>query len=134
MRTVLVYLRQVTEQEVIAYLDRVCAKGACSWLYPDSERAVMYVDFYRDLNSEGEVEDYFALLDCLGEEPNVCAGVDISGRFPGDAEVRAFVCQLLNAFSGIAQDEYTNHCWTCEQIQQNILVQGHGFFDYKGLA
>jgi hypothetical protein len=34
---------------------------------------------------------------------------DISGRIPGDAEVRALVLALL-AEDGVALDDYSDHC------------------------
>ena len=62
----------------------------------------------------------------------VSVAADVSGRHGGDEEVHLFVCALFGAFSGVAQDDYSEHFWSLEEIQQNTTVQGLRFFDYTG--
>jgi hypothetical protein len=93
---------------------------------------VLYIDFYRDMDAEFEADDIRGLVDCLQARPSISVVADVSGRHCGDEEVRQFTGALLGAFDGIAQDGYTNHCWTREQVMSGHKVQGHAFFDYNG--
>jgi hypothetical protein len=54
----------------------------------------------------------------------------VSGRVPGDAEVRTFVLALL-AKGGVAVDDYSSHCWTASEIAEGCKFNGLGFFDYR---
>lgn len=92
----------------------------------------LFIDIFRHLDRPWLAEARKALAQSLGREPTVSIVADVSGRHPADEQVRAFVCGLLSAFEGVAQDEYTNHCWSSEQIMTGYRVQGHPFFDYKG--
>jgi hypothetical protein len=38
---------------------------------------------------------------------------------------------MLGAFSGVAQDDYSDCWWNLEQVQNDETLQGHRFFDYK---
>ncbi len=68
----------------------------------------------------------------LGRRPELSVVADVSGRVPGDVEVRAFVECLLTRFQGVADDEFAEHCWTLSEIRSGAKVQGHHFFDYEG--
>ncbi len=133
MRSILVHFRSASEEEVIAFLKRTYPfQPGPPWILDKAGDAAVYIDIYEDLNTEFEVEAYFALLECLGGEPSVSVQADVSGRHKGDEEARLVACTLLDAFDGIVQDEYTDHCWTAEQIRNNHMAQGHSFFDYEG--
>jgi hypothetical protein len=62
----------------------------------------------------------------------VTVSAHVSGRHPGDDEVHQFVRSLLTRFRGAAQDEYTGHMWSLEEIVSGHRVEGHRFFDYRG--
>jgi hypothetical protein len=66
----------------------------------------------------------------LGHVPEWTVSCDISGRIPGDTEIRAFVLELL-AEGGVAQDDYGDHCWTAAEIAEDRVVDGLRFFDYR---
>ena len=134
MRSILVHLRSASEEEVVAFLRRTYPfQPGPPWILDKAGDAAVYIDIYEDLNREFEVEAYFALLECMGgNAPTVSVIADISGRYNGDEEARSVACTLLDAFDGVVQDEYTDHCWTAEQIRNNDMVQDHPFFDYHG--
>ena len=133
MRSVLIYLTHATEPEVADWLQqRYPLQQGPPWIAERVGDAVLYIDIYRDLDTEFEVETYFSLLECLGAEPTLSIIADVSGRHPGDTEVYELVCSALSAFEGVAQDEYTDHCWSLEEIEQAQQREGHPFFDYRG--
>ncbi len=134
MRSVVVHLKDVSEPTVVAFLTenyRVLPEPTC-WTAEKKGDPVLYIDFYRDLNTEAEEEDWFALLEYFRGEPAVSVIADVSGRHDGTEEVRSFVCGLLRAFSGVAEDEYTHHLWSREEVERGAIVEGHPFFDYLG--
>jgi hypothetical protein len=133
MRTVLVHLRDATELEVKDYLVRAYPlQPDPPWVCATSGDPVLYVDFYRDIEWEFSAALRDALRRELGCDPATSVAVDVSGRHSGDEEVRCFVNSILARFAGVAQDEYTDHIWTKEQIRMGHRVQGHTFFDYRG--
>jgi hypothetical protein len=66
----------------------------------------------------------------LGHRPEWAVACDVSGRIPGDDEIRALVVELL-ADGGVAVDDYSDHCWTAEEIADGRRVDGLAFFDYR---
>jgi hypothetical protein len=136
MRSVFVYLRDTTEAEVAAFLTATYpTQPPHTWVRLASEDdAFLYIDFYYDGQSEHEPEDWQALVAAFGGEPAVALMADVSGRHPGDAEVREFVRAVLGRFSGAAKDDYTDHLWSLEEVEGGRLVEGHPFFDYAGWA
>lgn len=39
---------------------------------------------------------------------------------------------VLDRFHGILQDDYSDHFWTLQEIEQGLQVKGHRFFDPQG--
>lgn len=91
---------------------------------------------------ETEPERIAALKKELGCEP-VSVSADVSGRHPGDQQVRDLVSKLLSEFGGVAEDEYTEGFWTLNEIQSEQRKpslsgdgasegdpRGHKFFDH----
>ncbi len=68
----------------------------------------------------------------LCKKPDVSLVADVSGRHSGEAEVLYFVRACLSKFTAVAQDEYTNHAWTLQEIQTGYRHLGHAYFDYLG--
>ena len=133
MRSVIVHLRDTTEQEVAGFLQRTYPfQQGPPWIAHVAGDACLYIDFYRDGPSEHEPKEWAGILASFGGEPSVSVGADVSGRHPGDEQVRDFVGALLGRFGGAAQDDYTNHLWSLEEIVTGHHVQGHAFFDYLG--
>ncbi|MBE9556543.1 MAG: hypothetical protein IMF08_06770 [Proteobacteria bacterium] len=59
--------------------------------------------------------------------------IDVSGRIPGDTEVREFILGFLDAVPGtVAEDDYTSHPWTGTEVREGKSIEGHPFFDYQG--
>jgi hypothetical protein len=134
MRSVFFHLIGVTRQEVAARLSALATpNGSESWYLPRGASApVLYLCFYDDLLAEAEPGDLESLNASLGVMPAVTVMVDVSGRVPGDVEVREFAAWMLTQFRGVAWDDYTRHCWTLSEIQSGTKADGHTFFDYDG--
>ena len=140
MRTVFVHLRNATMDQVEEFLDRTypSPKGS-GWIYSIDGDPCLYIDFYRDLNSEAEPEEIVNLVTALGGHPTVSVGADVSGRHPGDLEVGEFVRRFLTEFEGVAQDDFTEGFWTLDDIQlerkkPSTLLGSQvqrAFFDYR---
>lgn len=54
----------------------------------------------------------------------------ITGRVPGDDEVRAFVAHFRSRFRGVAEDDHTDHHGSLAEVQAG--VDGRRFFDTMG--
>ncbi len=92
---------------------------------------MLYIEF-GPVSSYPSPVEHDEFVQRLGWEPSVSVQVGVSGRHEGGDQVRAFARGLLGEFEGVAQDEYTDHCWSREQILAGERVQGHPFFDYQG--
>ena len=133
MRSVTVHLIGVTRDVVGAHLSKIADASGHEWNFPrGSESENVYIRFYDELEVEVEPEDRERLKACLGRLPDVSVIADISGRIPGDTEVRHFVEFMLGKFHGVAWDDYTMHGWTLAEIAAGHQVSGHPFFDYAG--
>lgn len=103
------------------------------WLYPNVDNPSLYIEIVQDLSTFAyEKNDLDGIEKVLGRKPDISILADVSGRVPGNTEVRAFVECLLTRFRGIAHDDYTSHPWTLEEIRSNSQFHGHRFFDYDG--
>ena len=132
MRSVFVFLRETTESEVAAHLDRTYPSQREPWVMLVDGDAYHYIDFYRAGPREHEPEDWANIVQQFGGEPAVSVGADVSGRHPGDEQAAEFVADLLTWFSGAAMDDYTDHLWSLAELRAGHRVAGHPFFDYKG--
>jgi hypothetical protein len=133
MRSVQVHLIDVKPEDVCAALSAFARQQTPDqWLYPpDAKQPSLYIEFFTDFSAY-EPEDFAVLESALGKRPDVSIVADVSGRVPGDTEVRAFVECLLTRFRGVADDECARHCWTWPEIRSGVKVEGHHFFDYEG--
>jgi hypothetical protein len=108
MRTIIVHLRSATEEQVEQFLTRTYPRqNGPPWICDVNGDACLYIKIYRDLNIESQPEEIALLHTQLGGEPQVSVSADVSGRHPGDEQVRDFVYRILSQFEGLAQDEYT---------------------------
>lgn len=90
----------------------------------------VYINFFPDAASDFEPEAWQDLLQRFGGEPAVALMANVSGRQPGDEQALEFVTDLLTRFSGFAQDEYSEHLWSLEELRAGHQISGHRFFDY----
>ena len=134
MRSVFFHLIGVTRQVVAERLSVIAtSNGPKGWHLPrGSSLPILYLGFYDDLLAEAEPDNLEALTASLGMMPAVTVMADVSGRDPGDVEVREFAEFMLTEFHGVAWDDYTCHCWTLSEIQSGAKADGHTFFDYDG--
>ena len=58
--------------------------------------------------------------------------IDISGRYEGTPDVQALLSRLFNTVRGYAMDDFTSHLWSYDEIENDVLIEGHVFFDNDG--
>ncbi len=134
MRSVVIHLVRVTRDTVSERLSQFAqAQNGENWIYPPQlSQPALYIEHYDDYEREFEQEDLQPLISALGQKPDVTIIANVSGRVEGDIEVLAFAECLLSAFQGVAQDEYSKHCWSLAEIRSGAKQDGHKFFDYEG--
>jgi|HubBroStandDraft_6_1064221.scaffolds.fasta_scaffold463028_1 hypothetical protein len=144
MRTVLVHLRSATEEQVKSFLTHTYPRQfGPPWICDVDGDACLYINISRDMALYFEPEELASLLKQLGGALTVSVSADVSGRHPGDEQVRDFVYKLLSQFEGLAEDDYTEGFWTQDDIQSERRKprrggrgrpDGHTFFDYRYLG
>jgi tRNA U38,U39,U40 pseudouridine synthase TruA len=70
-----------------------------------------------------------SLSEVFGELPPRVVAVDISGRDRGWEQVRRLVLALLAIGRGAAMDDWSNHAWRAEEIDEGRDEQGQRFFE-----
>lgn len=132
MRTVIFHLKDTTSQEVGQRLDEFARLNIMGeWRYPREAVGadwVLNIRFYDELLNEVEEDLADDLESALGQMPDVSVSAEVSGRFSGEKEIQQLATYLLSQFQGVAWDDYTEHCWTLAEIQQQVLVEGRTFF------
>lgn len=115
---------------MVAELDAFLPRQRTPWVM-DGALYVNVVD-ERDglLFSDWEGEHVQAVQEAMGHRPAWAVQVDISGRINGTAEVRRLAVHLL-ARGGVATDDYSDRCWTCQEIADGTVVDGMRFFDFN---
>jgi len=130
MRSAVIHLVNTTRQEVSARLSRfVGHSDPVEWRYPRHKPA-LYIEFYHTFDSEFEPAELQQLESALGKMPDVTVIAQVSGRVPGDVELRDLAECLLGTFRGVAKDEFSDHYWTIEEIRAKVSFGGLSFFDY----
>jgi hypothetical protein len=137
MRTVLVHLRSGTEKEITEFLSRTYPKQkGRPWICDVNGDACLYINVYR-VPVEFEAERMSSLRKELGCDLRVSLSADVSGRHPGDEQVRDFVYRLLSEFGGLAEDDWTDGWWTLDEIMSErtrpstLSGKRHTFFDHR---
>jgi hypothetical protein len=138
MKLVFIYLIKTTLEELNNYLSQNYAHDPridiSEWIdVDDANDPVLYINMMESKSWEqsyGELNE--GLNAILGEQPTHVVQIDVSGRHEGDQEVQKCIHVLLSRFSGVVQDEFTDHFWTLQEIQSGTQIEGHLFFDYKG--
>ncbi|MDA0172155.1 hypothetical protein OJ998_23835 [Solirubrobacter taibaiensis] len=139
MRTVFVFPRAPFD-ETIQRVQRLAAPTqAHPWIINSApkrrQNPAIYVDLATTNDSsplycDWEPEAMHALATALGALPYWAVTCDITGRIPGDEQIRAFVLALIED-GGVAMDDYSDHCWSADDIVSNRRVDGLKFFDYQ---
>lgn len=116
--------------EMEAMLDELLPQQRNPWVMASA----LYVNIVDEVDgllfTDWEDKHVAAVETAMGARPGWAIQVDISGRIDGTAEVVWLAGQLLSR-GGVATDDYTDHCWTREQIEARSLVEGLRFFDYQ---
>lgn len=107
------------------------------YAYPSADNPVLFVScedyaWVQKYELEEEYEELLRAID--GAVPTAHVSARVSGRVPGDPEVRFLAQCLLGKFHGFAFDDFSSysHAWTLDEINRGTLVDGLGFFDYQG--
>jgi hypothetical protein len=132
MRTVICYLTGCTQEEVARVLDArfVAQTGDAPWLLVSESRdPVLYIDFYKDIDTEHEADEVRAIRAALGGEIQVSVAANVSGRHNGAVEATTFALTLLSRFCGLASDDFGDQLWTRNEIEQRAIVDGRRFFE-----
>ncbi len=135
MRSIFVHYPIEDAPKIRAWLEAHAAPQSDGrWMSPNLHDARLYIEL---TTSPGFGPDWPpAEIRAIAQQVAPVTGlvhVDVSGRIPGDDEVRA-ICVALLALSprSRAQDDYTSHLWTADEISRGVLAEGHPFFDYRG--
>ena len=130
MRAVFVFPR-APQEAVDQILDRLGPPGADQYgewrvdgvlcVQTQTQEAGLYADWLYD--------DVVALERAFGAVPSWAVIADVSGRVPGDTEVRALLRALL-AGGGVAVDDSSSHPWTLGEVEAGWLpAERRRFFD-----
>lgn len=129
MRSVIIVLEEASREEATRFFsDTMEIRSEAEWSFGSS----ILLSFYDDAETEFESEALAALCDRLAGRHAVSVIAHVSGKIPGDAEVRRLCRVILSRFRGFALDDYTYHFWSLAEIETEALREGHPFFDYKG--
>lgn len=133
MRSVFVYLHRATEVEVAAFLQRTYPfQMGPPWIDTIGNNPCLYINIERFEQIVTEPDEQENFVRRFGSRPSTTVMADVSGRHPGGEQVQNFLSGILTKFAGVAQDDYSRHFWTLDEICSGRLVQGHPFFDYDG--
>jgi hypothetical protein len=137
MRSIFLLFESILTNDISEFLDKYCTSHSGifpvrQWIIVSDNDPCLYIDNTPLEEIDLSFEDSgIPLLYSQMKNPVVWA-VDISGRHNGTAEVMELATALLSTFMMYLMDDYTNHCWTYEEITMNTKIEGHKFFDYIG--
>ena len=128
MRSVFLHITEPKQKDAEAFLSSQFPGQSHPWIYPSPPADnVLFIDI-----EEFDENERPTVVETLGKKPDFTIVADVSGRHPGDVEILHFVNICLSKFSGFAQDDYTEHLWTLQEIRDRQIYQEHRFFDYLG--
>ena len=132
MRSILIHFQSENESLVGDWLDKAATRmEAQEWHLRSGGQTILSCRLSDDFSdwSPGELDS----LRNAVPAPSLYLQADVSGRIPGDDEVKALWQGVLDIVPAArVQDDHTEHLWTREELDRGTLVQGHPFFDYKG--
>ncbi|HWE97357.1 MAG TPA: hypothetical protein VG269_25590 [Tepidisphaeraceae bacterium] len=133
MRSIYLILFDTSVKLVEHHLDQRHPRCGDRWLLNAREGdPVLYIGLDPIESVLVSPEEQLRILDAAGGRTFSLVTVDVSGRHPGNDEVRALIEELLAAFDGLVFDDYTDHPWSLHEIRVNVHKDGHPFFDYTG--
>ena len=134
MRSIFIHFPSADELRVRAWLDQHArSESGDSWTYPPTGDELLWISVEAPAQlGDWEPVESAIISDVVGTSAGLVQ-VDISGRIPGDDEVSEVTLSLLEVSPGArAQDDYTSHLWTVDELRSIAKVEGHPFFDYRG--
>jgi hypothetical protein len=140
MRNVFVFARATLDQTRERIASLASDVQTDPWLINSAEDPAANPAIYVEIDTTGNVPEGLyrdwsplelqALETAMGALPTWCVFCTVTGRIPGDAQIRAFVLELIRD-GGVAVDDYSEHLWTAREIAQDTAVAGLVFFDYQ---
>jgi len=138
MRSIFLLFESDLINDISEFLDKYC--NSCSgtfpvrqWIVTKDNNPCLYIDNIPVEESDMYFDDTGGVPLPYSQMKNpIVWMVDISGRHDGTTEVIELATALLSKFSMYCMDDYTNHCWTYEEIIKKAEIEGHKFFDYMG--
>lgn len=146
MRLAFLIFEEKQTNNVVDFLDNYCddsygilpAKQWHIWAYekkPSEDILCLDIDSHplseNDFHMLIEDENSFELL--LNMNNSVVWMVDICEQHDGSAELLDFIKAFLKEIpAAYVADDYTDHFWTYEELEKNLKVEGHTFFDCIG--
>lgn len=133
MRGIIIHFRKVSEEEIAQWLNFNLSKRIefNDWEFPNSVNPVLWIDIYQDYLTEFEPYERSKLIKTLGNEPSTSVAVNISGRIEGTKESKEFVLKILSFFDGLVSDDYSEHFWSKQEIEEDKTFEGKKFLDFK---
>jgi hypothetical protein len=103
------------------------------WNILKNGAGLLYISIYpaEKLFNEIENNTHFYKTGNM-QPPLLCCQIDVSGRYDGTPEIIYLFTRLFDRVKGYAMDDYTDYFWSFEEIKNNVLVEGHRFFDFSG--
>ena len=141
MRSILFVFEEINKNNVANFLDRHCDESWTEGQYKQWNilkngdpifyiRNIEPIELLLNGMEEDEKQDVISQNNLLCSL--LCCQIDISGRHEGTPEIKALLSQLFSATRGYAMDDFTNHLWSYDEIENDVSVKGHGFFDNDG--
>lgn len=128
MRSVFFPLKGTTREKVSLFISTIAENDPApheGWIAQPG----LYFRFYDELAAEDDDGSLrAALMSTLGQLPDVCVSIDISGRIQGYVEACALAEAFLGRFTGVAFDDHSVYCWTLEEIRSDARPEGRKFF------
>lgn len=128
MRSVFTFLPACTKAEVQRFFQRSLPCSGSELHPPRAE--IVTIDFHEDLRSEDP--ETFEVIACALGPDFIGVSADITGRSDGVKAATLFCVELLEQFGGFANDDYSDHFWSLEELKQNSTYLNHTFFDTWG--
>ena len=132
MYSVFVHLVNATRPELADWFGSRAVQGLREhWYFPNRNDPVFTIRFPREGAEFKDPEVKRQVSEIMGREPDLSVEFDGGGKHPGHKEMRKFLIELLEEYSGVAVDDLSPHVWTLEDLKADKHVNGFAFADHE---
>jgi len=132
MHSVLVYLVGVTKSEAAAYFSANSQTGLREhWYFPNRADPVLSIRFPHAGSEFRDAETRASVVQVVGREPDLTIQFDVGGKHPGHRELREYLIDMLDEYSGVAVDDLSPHVWTLDELKADLRIAGFAFADHE---